>query len=135
MRQYAFPYRREYSGLVGEIYRPVATVYLQSSDGRWVGFTVYADSGADITLLPRSACEGLGYDLRTGKEGHVGEITRGRIRVYVHEINMKLGEETFRAKVAFADTENVPPLLGRADVFDHFRACYDNRRKETVFTI
>jgi len=33
MRQYAFPYRREYSGLVGEIYRPVATVYLQSSDG------------------------------------------------------------------------------------------------------
>ena len=59
---------------------------------------MYADSGADITLLPRSACEGLGYDLRTGKEGHVGVITRGRIRVYVHEINMKLGEETFRAK-------------------------------------
>ena len=48
---------------------------------------------------------------------------------------MKLGEETFRAKVAFADTENVPPLLGRADVFDHFRVCYDNRRKETAFTI
>jgi len=35
------------------------------------GFTLYADSGADITLLPRSACKGLGYSLKTGKLGCV----------------------------------------------------------------
>jgi len=32
----------------------------------------------------------------------VGGITRGRIKVYIHEISMKLGEEMFRAKIAFA---------------------------------
>lgn len=133
MKQYGFPYRREYSTLVGEIYRPVATAYLQTKDKRWIGFTLYADSGADITLLPRSACEGLGYDLEDGKQGYVGGITRGRIKVYIHEINMKLGQEIFEARVAFAQTESVPPLLGRTDVFDRFKVCYDNEHKETVF--
>lgn len=135
MRRYSFPYRREYSALVGEIYRPVVTVHLQAKDEGWIGFTLYADSGADITLLPRSACEGLGYDLESGKLGLVGGITRGRIKVYIHGINMKLGAEIFKSRVAFAQTESVPPLLGRTDVFDHFRVCYDNRQRETVFTV
>ena len=135
LKQYSFPYRREYSALVGEIFRPVVTVNLHSKDGGWMGFTLYADSGADITLLPRSACEGLGYDLERGKLGDVGGITRGKIKVYVHEMNMRLGEEIFKSRVAFAQSESIPPLLGRTDVFNHFKVCYDGERKETVFIV
>lgn len=135
MKQYAFPYRREYSTLIGEIYRPTIIVYLQAKNKRWVGFTLYADSGADITLLPKSACEGLGYSLKAGESGYVGGITQGRIKVYVHEVNMKLGEEVLKIKIAFAQTENVPPLLGRTDVFDRFKVCYDNKQKETIFIV
>jgi len=133
MREYAFPCRREFSTLVGEIYRPVATIYLQAKNERWRGFTLYADSGADITLLPKSACKGLGYKLKTGKSGYVGGITRGKIKVYVHQLNTKLGEETFKARIAFAQTENIPPLLGRTDIFDQFKVCYNNKQKETTF--
>jgi len=112
----------------------VVIIYFQTRDGRWRGFSAYADSGADITLFPRSACvEGLGYDLKAGKAGYVGGITPGRIRVYVHVLNARLGEEEFKARVAFAKRENVPPLLGRTDVFDHFKVCYDNKRLETTF--
>ena len=135
MRQYAFPYRREYSSLIGEIHRPVATIYIQAKNKKWRGFTLYADSVADITLLPKSACIGLGYDLETGRLGHVGGITKGKIKIYVHELNTKLGEEIFKAKIAFAQTENVPPLLGRTDIFDHFKVCYDNKQKETTFVL
>lgn len=135
MKRYTFPYRREYSTLIGEIHRPITTVYLQARNKRWIGFTLYVDSGADITLLPKSACKGLGYSLKAGEPGYVGGITRGRIKVYIHEISMKLGEEVFKAKVAFAQTENVPPLLGRTDVFDHFKVCYDNEQKETIFVV
>ena len=53
----------------------------------------------------------------------------------LHELNTKLGEETFKAKIAFAQTENIPPLLGRTDIFDHFKVCYDNKQKETVFML
>jgi len=113
----------------------VATIYLQSSNGKWRGFTLYADSGADITLLPKSACKGLGYKLRTGRPGLVGGITRGKIKVYVHELHAKLGEEIFKARIAFAQTEDTPPLLGRTNVFDHFKVCYNNKQKETTFIL
>lgn len=134
MTKYSFPYRREYSTLIGAIFRPVATIYLQAKDGKWRGFTLYVDAGADITLLPQSACtEGLGYDLKAGKPGYVGGITPERIRVYVHQVNIKIGKEIFKAKVAFAEREDVPPLLGRTDVFNYFKVCYDNKRLETIF--
>jgi len=134
MARYSFPYRKEYSSLIGEVYRPVAVIYLQGKGGKWRGFTVYVDSGADITLLPRSACtEGLGYNLEDGKAGYVGGITPGRIRIYVHTLTAKIGEETFEARIAFAEDDNVPPLLGRTDIFDHFKVCYDSAKHETVF--
>jgi len=135
MAQYSFPYRKEYSALIGEIYRPVAILFLQAKDGKWRGFTTYADSGADITLLPKSACvRGLGYDLKAGKAGYVGGITPRRIRVYVHKLNAQLGKEKFEARIAFAQRENVPPLLGRTDIFNHFKVCYDHKHLETTFT-
>jgi len=135
MQQYVFPYRREYSDLTGEIHRPIAKIYLQAKNKKWRSFTLYADAGADITLLPKSACTGLGFNMKTGKPGHVGGITRGKIKVYVHELNTKLGEETFKARIAFAQTENIPPLLGRTDIFDHFKVCCNNKQKETAFIL
>ena len=135
MKHYVFPYRREYSTLTGEIHRPVVTIFIQTKNKNWRGFTLYADSGADITLLPKLACKGLGYSLKTGKPGCVGGITRGKIKVYVHELNIKLGEEIFKARIAFAQTESVPPLLGRTDIFDHFKVCYDNKQRETAFIL
>lgn len=134
MGKYSFPYRKEYSTLIGEIYRPVAIIFLQAKDERWRGFTTYADSGADVTLLPKSACvKGLGYDLKAGKAGYVGGVTPGRIRVYLHKLKARLGEEKFEARIAFAQRENVPPLLGRTDIFDHFKVCYNNKNLETTF--
>ena len=135
MTQYTFPYRREHSSLIGEIHRPVATISLQAKNKKWISFTLYADAGADITLLPRSACKGLGYHLKKGKPGHVGGITKGKIKVYIHQLNTKLGEQTFKAKIAFANTDNIPPLLGRTDVFDHFQVCYNNKQKQTTFIL
>lgn len=134
MVRYSFPYRKEYSSVIGEIYRPVAVIYLQAKDGKWRGFTVYVDSGADITLLPRSACtEGLGYNLEGGKLGYVGGVTPGRIKIYVRTVATRIGEEKLKARIAFAENDNVPPLLGRADIFDHFKVCYDFQKHETLF--
>jgi len=73
--------------------------------------------------------------MKTGKPGQVGGITGGKIKVYVHKLNTKLGKETFKAKIAFAQKEDIPPLLGRTDIFDHFKVCYNNKQKETTFIL
>jgi hypothetical protein len=54
MKQGTFPYRREYSTLIGEIHRPVATIDIQGKNKKWRGFTLYADSlicGAIVSRL------------------------------------------------------------------------------------
>jgi len=86
-------------------------------------------------ITAKISMQRLSYNLKTGKSGYVGGITRGKIKVYIHELNTKLGEETFKARIAFAQTENIPPLLGRTDIFDHFKVCYNNKQKETTFIL
>lgn len=51
MSIFTFPYRREKTRDGTIVYRPCATIELQSSDGRWEPFELYADAGADLTLL------------------------------------------------------------------------------------
>ncbi len=57
-----FSYRKEYSPVLGHIYRPSAEVILKHND-KIVLFYPYIDSGADITLIPRSLGEMLGLKI------------------------------------------------------------------------
>jgi hypothetical protein len=67
----------------------------------------YIDSGADVTLLPRSFLKPL------------------RIK----NVCMRIGNKVFNAKIAVALIEYVPYILGREDVFDKFeiRFCQQER--------
>ena len=67
MKRFCFPWCREYSRLVGVIYRPVMEVHLQSREGAWISVESYVDSGADITLFPRYIGGGLlGLEVEDG---------------------------------------------------------------------
>ncbi len=46
---------------------------------------------------------------------------------------MKIGDTSFDAKVAFADSNEVPRLLGRADVFKHFKITFCETELEIIF--
>lgn len=58
-----FSYRKENSGLLGEILRPIATVQIKSAMSDWYPVIMYVDSGADISLVPRNFGLLLGLDL------------------------------------------------------------------------
>ncbi|MEM3382607.1 MAG: hypothetical protein QW698_00975 [Nitrososphaerales archaeon] len=46
---------------------------------------------------------------------------------------MKIGEEVISANVSFADSNGVPRLLGRADVFKRFMIIFDEVNLQTIF--
>ena len=56
-----FGFRKEQSGLFGAIERPIARVIL-SNRGVQLPEIFYVDSGADLTLIPRSVGEILKLD-------------------------------------------------------------------------
>ena len=130
---FSFPYREERTRFGEIIFRPRATIELQGMDRAWYKFSLYADSGADVTLLRRSDCKILGYELTMGDERPLGGIGKGFVKTYVHRIKLKIGTMEFVCAVAFADEEEIPRLLGREDVFEYFRICFDQPKLSTDF--
>jgi len=127
-----FSYREERSRLTGVIYRPVAKIEFRSSVG-WVPEWIYVDSGADITLIPRSLGDLLGFEISTEAIQEIWGVGESRIPVIIQNIGIKLGGHVFDSRVAWALIEEVPPLLGRMDVFDEFEIIFKQNEKKVVF--
>jgi len=119
-----FRYKEESLGShQGTIKRPVADVFLKSSTDNWIEYHPYIDSGADITMVPLSLGKLLGFHLDENQVQQIGGI-RGSVPVIYVKNTMKIGSLEFPVQISWALIEDVPPLLGRADVFDHFEVTF-----------
>ncbi|MGA2387061.1 MAG: hypothetical protein ABSG33_11080 [Candidatus Bathyarchaeia archaeon] len=132
MTRYVFRYVPESVGS-RIIYRPKVTIFLYSTQKEWRGFKVYADSGADISLFTRGDAEFLGLSLNQGEYHPIIGVGRILIPAYVHAIKMKIGGTVLDVKAAFADSDEVPRLLGRTDVFPHFKITFAEQDLEIIF--
>lgn len=121
-----------YYRLFGTVKRPVATIYLKSKNEKWVEYEPYIDSGADVTLIPFSLGKFLGLKIDEGKIEKIGGI-RGSLPVIYFQNKVRIGEIEFMAKVGWSLVDNVPPLLGRADIFDRFNVIFKQKEDKILF--
>lgn len=128
-----FKWRAESSRVFGTIERPVAEIWVQGKNGEWQDTVVYVDSGADVTILPRSFAHILGIDIESGQYAVFGGIGAGKIETYIHRVKMKIGDYASEADVAFAVTNLVPNLLGRRDLFKTYEIQFKNMTEQTCF--
>lgn len=132
MKEITFPYKEERSRLFGTIHRPIARAELKSK-AEWIPTLMYVDSGADITLIPRSLGELLGFKIEAEEKiVNIGGIG-GAIPAIVKKASINLGGEILEARVAWALVEDIPPLLGRTDVFDNFEVDFRQKEKKVIF--
>lgn len=127
-----FEYKKEFSKTLGTIYRPVAEVFFIHEDKEIRDFP-YVDSGADITLIPRSVGELLGFEVEKEKIVEMGGIGGSKVPTILKKIKIRIDSEEFPIQVAWALIEDVPPLLGRTDVFDRFEVTFKQKEKVTEF--
>jgi len=82
------------------------------------------DSGAGISMAPRSLADALGLSLTSGDKYILTDVSGTRINAWAHWVEVTLlGDHNtalpaIRIRVAFAESDNVPYLLGREDVLD-----------------
>ncbi|MEK7534745.1 MAG: hypothetical protein AAB600_05475 [Patescibacteria group bacterium] len=127
-----FKYKEEITSRKQKIIRPVAEVYLKTLSNSWIKFYPYIDSGADITLIPLSLGKLLGFKIDESKVQQIGGI-RGSVPVIFTQAFLKIGNEEFPTNLAWALIEDVPPLLGRTDVFDIFKVTFEQYKEVIIF--
>lgn len=128
-----FRYQRMKSQILGEIKRPVARVFIRSGDGDYIEFHPYIDSGADMTLLPYSFGLMLGFSQETGNIKELQGVRGIGLPVIIKKLNMRIGTTEFECRLAWALINDVPPLLGRLDVFDRFEIKFMEKEEKIVF--
>ena len=125
-----FPYRKEKSSTFGVMFRPVAKVTLEDEFDQWL----YVDSGADITLIPLSVGDLIGLRrLKQDKLKRIMGVGESFVPIIVKTTSMRIGSMRFQARVAWSQVEEVPPLLGRTDVFRRFSVTFREKERVTIF--
>lgn len=118
-----FKYRKEKSGILGDILRPVAQLEIKSEKSNWFPIIMYIDSGADISLVPRNFGLLLGLNL-TGNLGQIRGIGEAIVPLSLQNVKMKIENHEIKVKIAVALINEVPYVLGRYDFFKLFKITF-----------
>ena len=73
-------------------------------------------------------CKLLGLELKAGQRSLIQGVSGKPGVVYLHELEMRIGETNLNVRVGFAASERMPYLLGRLDVLDHFDIRFEKNR-------
>lgn len=127
-----FGYLEKESRVVGSILKPLIEIEIFSKNELWYGLDeVLVDSGADITLIPKYIGEEIVNEIKSGEKAFLRGISPVELIVYIHKLKIKVAGKEFEAKVAIADSDEVPSVLGRFGALDLFDATF-SRGKELV---
>lgn len=128
-----FKYRKEEGTTDSIVYRPVADVEFKSKNNEWIELNPYIDSGADVTLFPLSFGRLLGLTIDGEEIKELKGVGGSTIAVVFKVIPIRIDEREFKVKVAWCLKEEVPALLGRKDIFDHFHVQFKQDEKVIEF--
>jgi len=117
---------------VGILWIPTAKIELIAN--RKIYFCeMIVDSGADITLIPRSLGEFLGFSFTGEKIQEIRGIEEGTLPYVTKTLEVKIGNFKFKCRIGIALIEKIPLILGRLDVFDNFDIEFKQKESNTIF--
>jgi hypothetical protein len=96
-----------------------------------VTLAMIVDSGADITLIPKSIGQVL--NLQKTHLNYLGGIG-GKTGFYLNIVNAKIAGKQIKIPVAWITHDSIPLLLGRKGVFNQFSICFKEKEQVVVFS-
>ena len=131
MHKKNFEYKECDSGIFGKVKRPLISLDVKSQDDEWIHLRdVLADTGADISILPRDIGELLVNDITKGKTIELrGVVPYAKLIVFIHDVHFRLKDKEFIAPTAISESNDVLPILGRTKGLDLFEVVFNKGRK------
>ena len=88
------------------------------------------DTGADLSVLPYS--QGLMFigNIESGQRTEVsGIVPYAKLTVFLHNLKLRVNGGEFESPVLIAESDDVPPILGRVKAIDQFLAEFDKGKE------
>ena len=114
-----FPFERRFSHRLGQILKPIIPVRL-IGPRRGVNLSMLLDSGADLSLIPYAVGAAIGLEPDLGQLSEVQGVGQGSVPYILSQVKLSIEGHEVPVRVGWALIEEVPFLLGRLDVFEHF---------------
>lgn len=100
----------------------------------WQRLDPYVDSGATYTVLQSTIADQINFDYRSGQQISLQVGSGSPIRVFLHDLDVQLGAESFTSKIGFSDQMGIPlNILGKTGFFDRFTVYFSQPRKSLTF--
>ena len=76
----------------------------------------------------------LELEIEIGKKIYVTVGDGSLIMIFLHEIDVKLGKESFKATIGFSKQLGIGfNIIGRKDFFERFKVCFSERERIVEF--
>lgn len=129
-----FPLSHKYDPDFGFITEPIIPVLILTKNGSYQLYDFILDTGADCCILPKTIAGDLGIDIDSLPKICFKGIEGGTIDAYLTKITMKITNTPIEVTCVLANSEKIPFILGRVDIFDRFNILFDNKNKQIKFT-
>ncbi len=116
---------------IGFVWLPVARVTLRHGKAA-IELDMTVDSGADLTMLPYQVGLSLGYRKGSSRVSTLSGISGGTPYL-LKKAGLEIGPIRLSSRVAWAQTDDVPILLGRCDVFDRLTISFSGPARTVAF--
>ncbi|MEA2032185.1 MAG: hypothetical protein U9N41_01205 [Euryarchaeota archaeon] len=105
MPEKKFKYTEKESGIFGKVLRPLIEVEIKGETSEWIKIeNALADTGADISILPRDIGDLLIKDVTEGEPYEVkGIVPYAKLIVYIHQLKFRLNGKEFIQKFESGD--------------------------------
>jgi hypothetical protein len=124
----SFDFEKSGKSHFGPVFRPVAKVSFKSlsKNDFWSDIWMIVDTGADFSILPKYVSKDLGVSLEKDciLDTTVGVGGEQKIYLCKEKIDIKIGKFKREVPIAFFDSDEVPPLLGRLGFLETFDATF-----------
>lgn len=121
------PFSPQKSSIFGTISRPLVTMKVYSKTrNMWIPvYDTLADTGADITLLPRYLGEMIVNDITTGKYAEIKGVAPNAVLAgFIHDARIEIFRQEIDTKIIIGDSDDVRPVLGRLNGLDLFKITF-----------
>lgn len=123
-----FPYVREHGRFL-----PIITIPLEGTED-WVTFDAFVDSGASYSIFRAEVGDILGLEVEKGEKMYITVGDGSLMIVYMHRLNIQIRDEIFEASIGFSKQLGIGfNILGRKDIFERFRVCFDEKDRIVEF--